>query len=302
MEISVIMLTYNRENMLSHMISCILKQTFSDFEFIIVDNGSDDRSGAIADEYARQDERIRVLHLPKSSIGRGRNAGLDAAGGRYIAFVDDDDTCEPDFLECLYRNIVAEQADVAVCGAVGKEFAARFVYTGEEALEALLDRKYFNVAFPTKLIKRSLFEYNRFTEDSKYDDIYLMPHILGASNRTIYEGKPLYEFYRHEGNNSSWTTNFKLLTKETLAEYLAVYRERTVWLKKAFPQKKEVWEYFEQSFWISMIDKVTRYEVTECYEIRDCLVKEMKTVKAEFLQNPKTQGFERDYIYKYIYD
>ena len=302
MKISVIMLTYNRESMLSQMISCILGQTFTDFEFIIVDNGSTDRSGEIAEKFAQKDRRIRVLHLSKSSIGKGRNAGLEAAEGDYIAFVDDDDRCTPDYLQCLYQNLTAADAEVSICGAVGKETEIRTVYAREEALEVLLDRKYFNVAFPTKLIKKSLFENHRFTEDSKYDDIYLMPHILGASNRTIYEGKPLYEFYRHEGNNSSWTTNFKLLTKETLAEYLAVYRERTVWLKKAFPQKKEVWEYFEQSFWISMIDKVTRYEVTECYEIRDCLVKEMKTVKAEFLQNPKTQGFERDYIYKYIYD
>lgn len=300
MEISVIMLTYNRENMLSHMISCILKQTFSDFEFIIVDNGSTDRSGAIADEYAQQEERIRVLHLPKGTIGRGRNAGLDVACGKYIAFVDDDDSCEPDFLECLYRNIVTEKADVAICGAVGKSYDIRQIYTKEEALEVLLNRKYFNVAFPTKLIRKSLFDGNFFNEESKYDDIYLMPRILGASKKTVYEGKPLYDFYRHPGNNSSWTTNFRLLTSATLSEYLAVYRQRTEWLIDSFPDKRDVWEYFEQSFWISMIDKVTKYEVTECYEIRDYLVKAMRDVSGTFLKNVKTQDFEKVYVDKYI--
>lgn len=300
MEISVIMLTYNRESMLSHMISCILEQTFSDFEYIIVDNGSTDRSGEIAEEYAKKDERIRVLHLPKSTIGRGRNAGLDAARGTYIAFVDDDDSCEANFLESLYCNITAEQADVAICGAAGKSFDVRQVYTREEALEVLLDRKYFNVGFPMKLIRKTLFEGNRFNEESRYDDIYLMPRILGAAGKIVYEGKPLYDCFRHPGNNSSWTTNFKLLTPETLSEYLTVYRQRTKWLLESFPDKREIWEYFEQSFWISMIDKVTRYEVTACYRIRERLVREMGNVKAGFLENPKTQEFEKEYIREYL--
>ena len=74
--ISVIMLTYNRENMVSHMIECILNQTFKDFEFIIVDNGSTDKSGEIAEEYAKKDSRIKVIHLTTSNISRGRNVGL----------------------------------------------------------------------------------------------------------------------------------------------------------------------------------------------------------------------------------
>ena len=92
--ISVIMLTYNRERMLSHMIESILNQTFDDFEFIIVDNGSTDCSGRIAEEYASRYSKIRVVHIKKGSIGKGRNVGLSVASGKYVAFVDDDDTCE----------------------------------------------------------------------------------------------------------------------------------------------------------------------------------------------------------------
>ena len=75
-----------------------LKQTFEDFEFIIVNNGSTDRSGEIADQYAAEDARIRVIHRERGNIGSGRNTGLNAAQGEYIAFIDDDDTCAPDFL------------------------------------------------------------------------------------------------------------------------------------------------------------------------------------------------------------
>ena len=92
--ISVIMLTYNRESMVGRAIESILNQTYRDFEYIIVDNGSDDRSGEIADAYAAKDPRIKVLHIEKSNIGTGRNIGLDAATGEYITYIDDDDTAD----------------------------------------------------------------------------------------------------------------------------------------------------------------------------------------------------------------
>ena len=89
--ISVIMLTYNREHLVSRAIESILAQTYRDFEFLIVDNGSTDKSGAIADAYAAGDPRTRVIHRERGNIGAGRNTGLNAARGEYIAFIDDDD-------------------------------------------------------------------------------------------------------------------------------------------------------------------------------------------------------------------
>ena len=79
--ISVIMLTYNREQLVSCAIESILGQSYRDYEFIIVDNGSTDESGQIADRYAAQDNRIRVIHRERGNIGAGRNTGLDAARG-----------------------------------------------------------------------------------------------------------------------------------------------------------------------------------------------------------------------------
>ena len=90
-KISVIMLTYNREQLVTRAIESILAQTETDFEFIIVDNGSSDRSGFLADEYAARDKRIRVFHRERGNIGAGRNTGLEAARGEYTAFIDDDD-------------------------------------------------------------------------------------------------------------------------------------------------------------------------------------------------------------------
>ena len=112
--ISVIMLTYNREQLVGRAIERILGQTFRNFEFIIVDNGSTDHSGQIVGEYAAKDSRIQVIHRERGSIGAGRNTGLDAAKGEYIAFIDDDDVPDPDFLEFLHDLAEENGADIAI--------------------------------------------------------------------------------------------------------------------------------------------------------------------------------------------
>lgn len=298
--ISVIMLTYNRENLVGRMIECILAQTMTCFEFIIVNNGSSDNSGAVAEEYAKKDSRIKVIHRGKGNIGSGRNAGLDAATGEYIAFIDDDDTCTPDFLQFLYDLAVEDNADISICGATDKVFDEKRCMGAEEALETLLWRRRYNVQFPTKLIRRSLFEGNRFLETGKYDDIYLMPKILARANAVAYHGLPKYDFMRHESNNSAWTQNHKLLEAETLQEYLDVYRERTEWLIGMYPASALKWRYFEWSFMISMVEKVTRLELEDCYEIRDMLVVELAKHKDEFVNCDWILDFEKEWMKRYV--
>ena len=198
--ISVIMLTYNRENFVSRAIESILAQTCRNFEFIIVDNGSTDRGGQIADQYAARDSRIKVIHRERGNIGAGRNTGLDAARGEYITFIDDDDWAEPDFLEFLLGLIQENSADVAICGAADKVFDEKKVMTAEEALIELLWRKKYNMAFPTKLFRRELVERLRFPEEGSYDDIALMYKLLARAKRTAYHGLPKYTVYRHPGS------------------------------------------------------------------------------------------------------
>lgn len=299
-EISVIMLTYNRENMVSHMIECILNQTFKNFEFVIINNGSSDKSGEIAEEYAKKDSRIKVVHLTTSNISRGRNVGLDNASGKYIAFVDDDDECDNDFLEFLYNLITENAADVAICGTSLKYFDEKLIMNNEEAIETLLWRKYYNVGFPTKLIKKELYENNRFLEQTKYDDIYLAPKILAEAKKTVYYGLPKYIVNRHENNNSAWTQNHKLLDKATLKEYLEVYKNRTSYLCEKFPAKKATWEYFNWSFMISMVEKVIRLELQNCEEELEYMKKELTTNKEKFLSCPEILDFEIEWVKEYI--
>lgn len=298
--ISVIMLTFNREDMLAGMIECILGQTFKDFEYIIIDNGSSDNSGIVADRYAEKDKRIKVIHRERGNIGSGRNTGLDTACGKYIAFVDDDDICSADYLEFLLKLAVKSEADAAICGAADKAYDEKMIMTPEEAISTLLWRKKYNVAFPAKLFLRSLFDDNRFLNTGKYDDIYLMPKILSEANRIAYHGLPKYTFMRHGNNNSNWTQDHRLLDDNTLNEYLNVYRKRTEWLIGLYPGNAEEWQYFEWSFMISMVEKVTRLELSECYDTRDKLSQILSENYKLFINSRYIQDFEKKWLIRYI--
>lgn len=298
--ISVIMLTYNRETLVPRAIESILCQTYTNFEFIIVDNGSTDRSGQIADAYTRKDSHIRVIHRARGNIGSGRNAGLDAARGDYITFIDDDDWAEPDFLEFLLNLLENAGADVAICGAADKVFDERKVMTAEEALIELMWRKKYNMAFPTKLFRRELMEHLRFPEEGAYDDIALMYRLLAEAKTVAYHGLPKYTFYRHEGNNSAWTTNHSLLTPKTLGEYLEAYRVRTEWLSERFPNSAPAFHYFEWSFMISMVEKINRLALKDCEPQRKAMARELSANRELFLNAPELLPFEREWMEKYI--
>ena len=98
--VSVIIPAHNREAYLPTAIDSVLAQTFSDWELLVVDDGSEDSTPKIAQEYARQDSRIHYLrHSPRRGAQAARNAGIRASGGRWIAFLDSDDQWLPDSLE-----------------------------------------------------------------------------------------------------------------------------------------------------------------------------------------------------------
>lgn len=298
--VSVLMLTYNREKLVGQAIECILNQTFTDFEFIIVNNGSSDRSGKIADSYAEKDSRIKVIHRSRGNIGAGRNTALNAAKGDYIAFIDDDDTAEPDFLEFLVDLITETSADMAICGAADKAFDEKRLMTTEEALIELMWRKKYNVAFPTKLFRKKLVEKLRFPEEGAFDDIALMYKLMAEAKTVAYHGLPRYTFRRHEDNNSKWTTNHSLITAEILDEYLDVYRTRTEWLSERFPDSTAAFRYFEWSFMISMTEKIHRLNLKGCEKQLEYMTGVLRKNCTEFLESPEILDFEREWTEKYI--
>ena len=117
-KISVIMPVYQAEQYLSDAVNSVLLQSFTDFELLLIDDGSTDGSPQICDALAMQDARIQVLHQPNCGVSAARNKGIALARGEYISFVDADDFIAPNMLEVLYQNAREHGADISCCGLV----------------------------------------------------------------------------------------------------------------------------------------------------------------------------------------
>lgn len=298
--ISVIMLTYNRQEFVGRAIESILAQTFWNWELIVIDNGSTDDTPRILRECAEKDGRVCFVTIPKSTIGIGRNEGLRLAKGKYIAYVDDDDVCNKEYLSFLYQLVKEQDADISICGTNLKNYDVKKVMNAEEALLTLLQRKYYNVGFPTKLISRELLEDKAFSENNKFDDIDLMPKVMASAKKVVYQGAPYYEVNRHTGNHSNWTMDYSLLTPGILEEYVEEYKNRTKWLAERFPKNKKAWQYFEWSFYISMVDKITRFHLEACTEMKEKLIQILISNQKDFMENENILEFERELMEKYI--
>ena len=113
--ISIIVPVYKVEKYLDRCIESVLAQTYTDFELILVDDGSPDNCPAMCDAWAEKDSRIRVIHKPNGGLSSARNAGLDIMKGEYVTFIDSDDTVLPNYLERLLTALTVNSADVSVC-------------------------------------------------------------------------------------------------------------------------------------------------------------------------------------------
>lgn len=112
--ISVIVPIYNVEKFLEACVESILNSTYTDFELILVDDGSTDRSGIICDDYQNRDPRVKVIHQPNTGVSAARNAGLKESRGDYISFVDSDDLVHPDTLSLLLNAITGGDYDMSM--------------------------------------------------------------------------------------------------------------------------------------------------------------------------------------------
>ncbi len=160
--ISVIVPIYNIASYLRRCVESLLSQTFSDLEILLVDDGSTDGSGALCEEYRKKDGRIRVIHKENGGLVSARKAGLRAAGGAYIAYVDGDDFVEPDMYERMYAELVKQAVDVVMCG--------RFEDTGDvsrEVFHGIPEGRYgkaelLKEVYPRMIVKDAFFEWGIF--------------------------------------------------------------------------------------------------------------------------------------------
>lgn len=175
-EITVIVPVYKGVATLRAAVGSLAAQSFPDWECILVDDGSKDGSGAVADALAAEDGRVRVLHRQNGGTSAARNTGLDAARGRYVAFLDEDDAYHPRFLEVLYAEAEATGAEIVGCELVKFEnddcpvledpvpSAAEWTVAGKDELRDWVTRFYYGVPFEVwrNLYRRELIVGHRF--------------------------------------------------------------------------------------------------------------------------------------------
>ncbi len=218
--ISVIVPVYNTEAYLPACVESLLRQTHEALELIFVDDGSTDGSAAILDAYAKQDTRVRVIHKPNGGVSSARNAGIGAATGDYIGFVDSDDTVEPTYCEALLRAFKDHpEIGVSICNRFihghpnGRERGAaagadRVLSPHDAILYAVSIGKSFEGYLWNKLFRASVFREEqdgkpRFRLDPSLaicEDLLLCVEIFASGQSAYFDPTPMYHYrYRESG-------------------------------------------------------------------------------------------------------
>ena len=204
MKLSVIIPVYNVEKYLAECIDSLLNQTLRDMEILLVDDGSTDASGQIADNYAaRRPDMIRCLHVTNGGQGRARNFALPLARGEFLGFVDSDDWVEPSMYEELIAAAEQSGADIAAC-----DFLERYADGSENEVPGAFQDHPLSFAGSccNKVFRTSLLSGLRFPEGLWYEDFYFSAMALIRAEKTAYLREPLY-IYRRGQPSTMHNTN-----------------------------------------------------------------------------------------------
>lgn len=203
--ISIIIPAYNTEKYLHRCVASLCQQTFKDFEAIIINDGSTDQTGRIADEWSQRDSRVRVIHTPNRGVAEARNLGLQHAQGRYIGFVDSDDWIEPEMFEKLVEAAEKHAADIAICGHIKETDEGELIpseqiiekseeWTAHEALVKLLIDYKIKAYLCDKLCKRELFDGVSFPTGRFMEDQQVLHRVFEKASKVCYINEPLYHY------------------------------------------------------------------------------------------------------------
>lgn len=209
--ISVIIPVYKVEKYLDKCVRSVMCQTYKDLQIILVDDGSPDRSGEMADELAKEDARITVVHRPNGGLSAARNSGLEIADGAYICFLDSDDWIDADMLEKMQAAMEKEAADLAICGLTYEyegecehledPVMAAEVLGGEELMARLCAPRAANYVIAcSRLCRAELFKTLRFPEGKLHEDEFTAHHLFDRVKRAVTLPDKFYHYLRRGGS------------------------------------------------------------------------------------------------------
>ena len=201
-KVSVIVAVFQAVKTLRRCLDSIKNQTMTEWECLLVDDGSSDGSGKMCDEYASADARFRVIHKPNEGVAIARQTGIDSAKGDYVIFADADDWVEPDWLEKLYGKITADKADMAICDYERISSNHTEYWMGcpgsldkDEYLRGLLTGHYWGALW-NKLVKRDCYRlYVSIPPHMDYwEDLYVTCQLLTKEIKITCVPQMLYHY------------------------------------------------------------------------------------------------------------
>lgn len=197
-KVSLIVTVYNLENYIEKCIKSIMTQTFSEYEVLLVDDGSTDNSREIIESLIKSDSRFVYIYKDNGGVASARNLGLEKANGEYICFIDGDDYLESNYLLELYNGVSSKNVSFSICGIKRK-------YATHETYNEITDSIVKQCRYPAlwnKMIKKELFNKFglKFVENIQYEDLLLGTEIYLASESFAVVNKPLYNYVQHENS------------------------------------------------------------------------------------------------------
>lgn len=277
--ISVIVPVYKVEPLLAKCIDSICAQTYQNLEIILVDDGSPDNCGAICDEYAEKDNRIRVIHQQNAGLAGARNSGLEIANGDYIGYVDSDDHIAPDMYEILLKNIEETGADIAICGRYmefesGKlvpmfHYPDRQVMDSHEAVKRFLLSDGFDAAAWDKLYRKEIWEDMRYPLHYVSEDVPVTSRLLAKAKKVVHCGSPLYYYFQRAGSLSHAAFN------EKSAGLYYFFKDAAEKMTEIYPDLKEEAAYF---YYKALLVLLFRYAGSkEIHPVGEECISQLKT-------------------------
>ncbi len=242
MKLSIIIPVYNSQKYLHECIDSVLAQTLTDFEIILVDDGSTDNSPAICDQYAQKDPRVVVIHKENGGQADARNKGLDIARGDYIGFVDSDDHIVPNMYEDMYNAAVSNNVSIVGCHmkhiddnkvlkTVGTETGNHTVYKSTEVINDFTNiSKIFHFALWSKIYSKEIFKDLRLPKGFMYEDAYVVLDVLDRCDKFLIIDKCYYK-YRVSRPESITNSAYEYSHTDRLELYnkaMEFYKERNL--------------------------------------------------------------------------
>ena len=242
-EISVIVPIYKVEPYLARCVDGILAQSFTDFELILVDDGSPDNCGAICDEYARKDSRVHVIHQENSGLSAARNAGIDWAfvngNSQWLTFIDSDDWVHLKYLETLYNMAVESNVSVSICAYQESNGITQIEDNKQNCVTLWKTEDFFvqhhvnaTVAWG-KLYKKECFREIRYPVGKLHEDEFVTYRILFELPSVVATDVQLYYYFQNQNGimRSEWTPE-RLVAIEAYKEQIVYFNS------KDFPMAK----------------------------------------------------------------